>query len=375
MARRYHVSNAVPTQLSAGIDASVTTITVAANTGYPTSYPFTIIVDKDAADEEVMSVTNTSGTTWTVTRAYDGSTAQAHVLGASVEHGVSALDFEESNAFLNGTGVVSTTMLADSSVTSAKILDGTIATADIADGAITPIKLSAGYAAKTALYTLTGADQVVEVTSGTFTLTLPAAASWTGRVYTISNTGSGVVTLDGNAAELVGGAATLALSGRGTVRIVCTGTAWVVLDARYWDESVGRRQFAWDTVNNRWQLTANSDTGLRNVSADLINGWTGTLLVRRIGYTVWWYLEGLVASAATSDIFVSIPTGLQRPGAVRGIIADTTATPNVRRITAATDMSIVARGTGTFYGTFSYATTDAWPATLPGTASGAIPYN
>jgi hypothetical protein len=131
MARRYHVSNAVPTTLAADIDAAVTSLTVAANSGYSTFYPFTIIVDKSTASEEVMSVTNTSGTVFTVIRGYDGSTARTHTLGANVDHGVSAIDFEESNVFLNGTGVVSSTMLAADSVTSAKILDGTVALADL----------------------------------------------------------------------------------------------------------------------------------------------------------------------------------------------------------------------------------------------------
>jgi hypothetical protein len=134
MARRYHVSNAVPTTLAAGIDAAVTSLTVAANTGYSTSYPFTIIVDKSTASEEVMSVTNTSGTVFTVVRGYDGSTARTHTLGATVDHGVSAIDFEESNVFLNGTGVVSSTMLAADSVTTGKILDGTVALADLTTG-------------------------------------------------------------------------------------------------------------------------------------------------------------------------------------------------------------------------------------------------
>ena len=276
------------------------------------------------------------------------------------------------------------TNLASGSITSAKIADGTIATADLADssvttakildGAVTPIKLSAGYAAKTALYTLTGADQVIEVTSGTFTLTLPAAASWTGRVYAIINSGSGVVTLDGNAAELVGGAATLALSGRGTVRIVCTGTAWTVLEGFYWDETVGRRQFAWDTVNNRWQMVY-GDTGWRDVSASLTNSWTGTLLVRRLNYTVFVRTWNTVSGAsATADGLWTTPTGWTGDGGPNLISAATSANAFTLAQSTGSAIACIARAAGIIiHG--SYATDDAWPATLPGTASGSIPFN
>jgi hypothetical protein len=80
-----------------------------------------MIVDQDTINEEVVTVTSRSGTTLTVTRGVDGSTAVAHSAGAAVNHGVSARDFDEPNAFINGTGVVTTTLLADGSVTAAKI--------------------------------------------------------------------------------------------------------------------------------------------------------------------------------------------------------------------------------------------------------------
>lgn len=55
--------------------------------------------------------------------------------------------------------------------------------------------LATAYVVKTALYTLTAADHTVEVTSGTHTQTLPTAVGITGRVYVITNSGSGTVTV------------------------------------------------------------------------------------------------------------------------------------------------------------------------------------
>jgi hypothetical protein len=51
------------------------------------------------------------------------------------------------------------------------------------------------YVAKTGTYTATANDHTIDCTSGTFTVTLPTAASITGRQYTIVNSGSGTITL------------------------------------------------------------------------------------------------------------------------------------------------------------------------------------
>ena len=101
MARRYYSSTAARTTLSTGIDASQTTVGVVAVSGWPASYPYTLIIDQDTVNEEIVEVTNRSGTTLTVTRGVDGTTGKSHDAGAAVNHGVSARDFDEPNAFLN----------------------------------------------------------------------------------------------------------------------------------------------------------------------------------------------------------------------------------------------------------------------------------
>lgn len=100
MARRYYSSTAVATTLSGGVSNVATSFTVGATTGFPGSYPFTIIVDPDTASEEVVEVTNVSGTTLTVVRGRDGTSGVSHSTGAVVQHGVSARDFDESNAHI-----------------------------------------------------------------------------------------------------------------------------------------------------------------------------------------------------------------------------------------------------------------------------------
>ena len=94
---RYYSATAQKTTLVGGVDLAATSLTVAALNGFPASYPYTIIVDRDTIDEEVMEVTGATGTVLTVTRGVDGVPAVAHVVGATVEHGTSARDFREAD--------------------------------------------------------------------------------------------------------------------------------------------------------------------------------------------------------------------------------------------------------------------------------------
>lgn len=105
MGTRYY-ANAPATTLTSGISSSATSITVASVTSLPITFPFTLIIDRGEATEEVVEVTAGAGTTLTVTRGVDGTTAFAHALNAVVEHGISARDAREANEHINsGTAV------------------------------------------------------------------------------------------------------------------------------------------------------------------------------------------------------------------------------------------------------------------------------
>lgn len=65
------------TKLAQGIDATTTTIVVEEALGV--SPPFRV-----ACENEIMEVTAVDGTTWTVTRGVENTTASAHNAGASV---------------------------------------------------------------------------------------------------------------------------------------------------------------------------------------------------------------------------------------------------------------------------------------------------
>jgi hypothetical protein len=88
--------------------------------------------------------------------------------------------------------------------------------------------LCAQTVAKSAAYTVVAADRGdVLLCTGTFTLTLTAAATLAnGFSFGVVNVGTGVITIDPNLAELIDGAATLALAAGKSCLIVCDATGF-----------------------------------------------------------------------------------------------------------------------------------------------------
>ena len=87
-----------------------------------------------------------------------------------------------------------------------------------------------------AAYTVADGDDIVlcNATTAAFTVTLPAVAVFSGRFFTLKKTdaSANVVTIDGNGAETIDGAATLALNAQYKSRTLYSdGTAWHVIGA------------------------------------------------------------------------------------------------------------------------------------------------
>ena len=82
MANSEQFCNDPGTTLSAAITSTgATSLTVTSSTGYPSTGNFRIRIDS-----ELMLVTGVSGTTWTVTRGIESTTAAVHSNGALVYH-------------------------------------------------------------------------------------------------------------------------------------------------------------------------------------------------------------------------------------------------------------------------------------------------
>lgn len=101
MVVRFYSSVAPETTLSAGVTNASTSIQVGSTTGFPANTPYTIALDYEGAIEELVQVNAAAGTTLTVDRAVDGTSAAAHNAGARVRHVSSARDFSDSRTHEN----------------------------------------------------------------------------------------------------------------------------------------------------------------------------------------------------------------------------------------------------------------------------------
>ena len=111
---------------------------------------------------------------------------------------------------------------------------------DVGIGTTSPVsgldvQSSMGYKVNTitSATTLDNTHNVVLCNTGPYTVTLPAAASNTGRVYYIKNddVDGDVITIDGNASETINGSATYSLeSYNHVVQIISDGTNWHVIE-------------------------------------------------------------------------------------------------------------------------------------------------
>lgn len=121
MTIRKYSSISQDTTLASAINSSVTSITVATGTGATllggiTLTPgdqFTIAVDPDTINEEIMFVTARTVDTLTVTRGCAGSSAISHTAGASVQHVLSSNDLDWFNNMIQSAQPIGNTPTID----------------------------------------------------------------------------------------------------------------------------------------------------------------------------------------------------------------------------------------------------------------------
>jgi len=87
------------------------------------------------------------------------------------------------------------------------------------------------YVAKTADYTLTRGDYVVDVTANSVNITLPTAVGCTGQIYQINNSGTGTLTILTTSSQTINGDASgvVQLAQWEQVTVISDGTNWKVI--------------------------------------------------------------------------------------------------------------------------------------------------
>ena len=229
MTRKYS-STSVATTLASAINTNVTSMTVATGTaaalmggvslGAGNVDIFTVAIDVDTINEEIVSVTNVSGDTLTIVRARAGSSGVAHSSGASVKHVLTSddlTDFESAvspvanlgfSGSTSGTTTVQATAVAGTTTLTLPAATDTLvgkATSDILTNKTltspiitTPTMRLSVNAQTGTTYTLVAADAsyklVTASNAAAITVTVPSSVFTAGDVINLQQIGAGQVT-------------------------------------------------------------------------------------------------------------------------------------------------------------------------------------
>lgn len=245
---RQYSSTSVETTLASGISSSATSMTVATGTGTAllggitlgagNVDQFTVALDPDTTNEEIIFITGVSSDTFTIQRGKAGTSAIAHSAGATVQHVLSSDDLNAFKASINpvtnvafsgsssGTTTVQASAVAGSTTLTLPAVTDTVAaisatqtltnkTIDGSLNTLTNINQDLSLNAQTGTtYTIAATDKNKLVTldnASAITVTVPANATTafaTGSQVNIQQIGAGQVTVQGAAGVTINGTGT-----------------------------------------------------------------------------------------------------------------------------------------------------------------------
>jgi hypothetical protein len=230
----------------------------------PGTYQFTLAIDPDTTNEEIVFATGNSGDTFTITRGEAGSTAITHSAGATVRHVLTSDDLDYFNdaiqpTILTGKGSLITATASDTQAELTVGTDGQVLTADSAqtkglkwatpstyptqtgnsgkylstngtavswEAAVPTLNLTLNAQTGTT-YTIGATDLNKLVTldnASGITLTIPNGVFTTGQTVNIQQLGAGQVTIANDGTSSFTGTGTKLRTQYSAASIVCTGT-------------------------------------------------------------------------------------------------------------------------------------------------------
>lgn len=271
---REYSSISVETTLSAQMTSIQTTMNVASGTGSallggvtlspPGTYQFTLAIDPDTTNEEIVFATGNSGDTFTITRGEAGSTEITHSAGATVRHVLTSDDLDYFNdaiqpTILTAKGSLITATAADTQAELPVGTDGQVLTADSAQTkglkwatpstyptqtgnsgkylqtngtavswqpAVPTLDLTLNAQTNTTyIIQATDVDKLVTLSnSSPITLTIPNGVFTTGETVNIQQIGAGQVTIANDGTTSFTGTGTKLRTQYSAASIICTGT-------------------------------------------------------------------------------------------------------------------------------------------------------
>jgi hypothetical protein len=262
---RLYSSISIETTLQSGITDSQTTLPVATGTGNAllggvslaagNVDQFTVAIDPDTINEEIVFITAQSGDNFTIVRGRSGTGAIPHNSGALVRHVMTSNDLDYFNVAIQPTIVTAKGDIIAASASSTPVrlavgTDGQVLTADsvqpkglkwatpttgdvtlngvqtLTNKTLTAPKITVAFNAQTGTtYAIAAADIDKLVTlsnAGAITLTIPNGVFTAGQAVNVQQIGVGQVTITGDGTTTFTGTGTKLRAQYSAATIICT---------------------------------------------------------------------------------------------------------------------------------------------------------